>query len=74
MIPQVDIVRVFAGYAGWGAGQLDGEVASNGWFVVASEPADPWTREPGELWREVLRRQRGSSRLFADFPPDPSLN
>jgi len=74
VIPQIDTVRVFAGYAGWGPGQLDGEVASNGWFVVASEAGDPWTREPGELWRQVLRRQRGSSRLFADFPADPSLN
>jgi putative transcriptional regulator len=74
VVPQIDTARVFAGYAGWGPGQLDGEVAANGWFVVASEPGDPWTREPGELWREVLRRQRGSSRLFADFPADPTLN
>lgn len=72
--PRVDTLRVYAGYAGWGPGQLDGEVASNGWFVVASEPGDPWTREPADLWREVLRRQRGTSRLFADFPADPSLN
>ena len=73
-MPTVDTIRVFAGYAGWGPGQLDGEVAADGWFVVASEPGDAWTREPGDLWREVLRRQRGTSRLFADYPADPSLN
>jgi putative transcriptional regulator len=74
VVPAVDTVRVYAGYAGWGPGQLDGEVAANGWFVVDAEPADPWTREPGDLWRTVLRRQGGTTRLFAEFPPDPSLN
>ena len=28
-------VRVFAGYAGWGAGQLAGEIADGAWLVVA---------------------------------------
>ncbi|MEX1104298.1 MAG: YqgE/AlgH family protein, partial [Dehalococcoidia bacterium] len=28
----VERIRVFTGYAGWGAGQLEGEVAANGWF------------------------------------------
>jgi putative transcriptional regulator len=74
VVPRIDTVRVYAGYAGWGPGQLDGEVAASGWFVVESELADPWTRTPGDLWRGVLRRQGGTTRLFADFPVDPTLN
>ncbi|HUU60925.1 MAG TPA: YqgE/AlgH family protein [Acidimicrobiia bacterium] len=70
----LDRLRVFAGYAGWSAGQLDLEVASVDWFVLPTEDEDPFTAGPGGLWRRVLRRQRGPVALFADFPPDPSLN
>ena len=72
--PTVDRVRVFAGYAGWGPGQLDGELAADGWFVVDAAPGDLWMSTPDTLWRDVLRRQRGQLRVFADFPPDPSQN
>lgn len=67
-------LRVFAGYAGWSAGQLDFEVTSTDWFVVDAQEEDPFTAAPGGLWRRVLHRQRGPVALFADFPPDPSLN
>lgn len=67
-------LRVFAGYAGWSAGQLDFEVSSADWFVLTAEDDDPFTPAPGGLWRRVLHRQRGGVALFADFPPDPSLN
>jgi putative transcriptional regulator len=70
----LDRLRVFAGYAGWSAGQLDAEVASADWFVLPTEEEDPFTAGPGGLWRRVLHRQRGPVALFADFPPDPSLN
>ena len=64
-------VRVFAGYAGWGGGQLEEEVAGGGWFVVDARPEDVFTDEPGSLWRRVLRRQGG---VFTTIPPDPTAN
>ncbi|MGH9034409.1 MAG: YqgE/AlgH family protein [Acidimicrobiia bacterium] len=70
----VDAVRLFAGYAGWGGGQLEAEIAAGGWFVLDALPSDPLAVEPEELWRDVLRRQGGRLALFADCPPDPSLN
>ena len=72
--PPVDRVRVFVGYAGWGAGQLEHELDADGWFVVDADPDDPWSTTPGDLWRTVLRRQRGQMRVFADFPFDVSQN
>ncbi len=72
--PSVDRVRVFAGYAGWGPGQLEGELAVNGWFVVDADAMDPWSDDPAGMWREVLRRQPGELRVFADFPFDPATN
>ena len=74
-IPLVlESVRVFAGYAGWGPRQLDDEVARNDWYVVDASPDDMFTREPGALWRVVLRRQRGDLAMVANFPLDPSAN
>jgi putative transcriptional regulator len=72
----VDIqnLRVFAGYAGWSAGQLDGEVESGGWFVFDAAPDDVFTSAPTELWASVLRRQGGRMAMFANAPAHPSVN
>lgn len=67
-------VRVFVGYAGWGAGQLEGEIAAGAWWVVDASPDDALSAEPEELWRAVLRRQPGRLALFANYPPNPSTN
>ena len=70
----VAYVRIFAGYAGWGAGQLDAEIDAGGWFVVPCLPPDPFTAAPATLWRTVLRRQGGRLALASTFPEDPSHN
>jgi putative transcriptional regulator len=70
----IDWLRVFAGYAGWGAGQLEGEIGEGAWFVVDAQTADPMSPDPSGLWRAVLRRQTGALRDVANFPADPSLN
>jgi len=70
----VHALRVFAGYAGWTGGQLEAETEAGGWFVVDADPTDAMTTDPETLWRGVLRRQRGTLQLFADYPEDPSSN
>ena len=72
--PAPERLRVFAGYSGWGEGQLEGEIVQASWFVVDADPGDAWTRDPSGLWRAVLRRQRGRLALFADCPTDPTTN
>lgn len=67
-------LRVFAGYSGWGAGQLQSEIEEGAWYVVPAEPGDAFTAEPESLWRSVLRRQPGDLALVATFPDDPTLN
>lgn len=64
-------MRLFSGYAGWEAGQLEREIASGAWFTVAPTPHDALTTAPDELWRAVLARQGG---LFTTVPLDPTLN
>ena len=66
--------RVFAGYAGWGPGQLDEELREGSWIVEAADPEDVFTADPEELWSDVLRRKGGPFGVLALMPPDPSLN
>lgn len=67
-------LRVFAGYAGWDPGQLEGELEEGAWLVVEALDADLISPQPETLWREVLRRQPDDVRFWTTFPDDPSAN
>ncbi|MEA2423966.1 MAG: putative transcriptional regulator [Thermoleophilaceae bacterium] len=67
-------IRVFAGYAGWGPGQLDGELEREDWIVEPARPGDVFHDDPDGLWAEVLQRKGGQYALVARMPDDPSLN
>ena len=64
---------MFSGYAGWGAGQLEAELAEGAWFVADAAPADPFSEDPGGLWERVLGRRPDGLGPFAS-PGDPSRN
>jgi putative transcriptional regulator len=66
--------RVFAGYAGWGPGQLEAELERDDWIVCDSDPDDVFDGDAATLWSRVLDRQGGRMRLLARMPLDPSLN
>jgi putative transcriptional regulator len=65
-------LRVYAGYAGWAAGQLDGELEQEAWLVMPARPEDPFA--DGDIWSEALRRKGGRYKVLATMPADPSLN
>ncbi|HEY3200297.1 MAG TPA: YqgE/AlgH family protein [Actinomycetes bacterium] len=71
---ELSAMRIFAGYAGWGPGQVEDEIAEGAWYVVDSEPADAFSESPADLWQRVLRRQTGDLAFVATFPDDPSMN
>jgi putative transcriptional regulator len=66
--------RVFAGYAGWGDGQLDAEVDQGDWIAQVALPEDVFSDVPEDLWGSVLTRKGGSYALLARMPADPSVN
>ena len=70
----IDQIRVFAGYSGWGPRQLESELAVDAWFVVDADPNDVFMSDPDELWSMVLARQRGPMAWLANYPHDPKLN
>ena len=71
---EVADLRVFVGHAGWGPGQLEGEVEVGGWFVLDALPDDTVAARPDALWELVLRRQGGAMARVALFPSDPTMN
>ena len=74
LLDALDGLRVFAGYAGWGPGQLEHELRLGGWLVLPAEPDDAFTNSPETLWSRVLRRQGGELALLHTMPADPTNN
>lgn len=66
--------RVYAGYSGWGPGQLEGEMEVDSWIVEAPLPPELFPDEPEALWGAVLARKGGQYALVARMPADPSMN
>jgi putative transcriptional regulator len=67
-------VRIFAGYAGWGPGQLEDEMLEDAWFALDFHPSDLLIDTPQELWTFVLRRQPANLSIFATYPSDLRMN
>ena len=71
-VPALHRLRVYAGYAGWAAGQLDAEMEQDAWIVTSTEPDDPFS--PDDLWPRVVQRKGGEFLLMSTMPIDPKLN
>ncbi|MFN8078971.1 MAG: YqgE/AlgH family protein [Kineosporiaceae bacterium] len=67
-------LRIFAGHSGWAAGQLEQELAEGAWYIVDVEARDPFSDAPDDLWRAVLRRQRGDLAFVSTYPETPAAN
>jgi hypothetical protein len=68
MAPQLRGLRVFAGYAGWGGGQLAAEISRGDWLVVPALPDDVLAPPDTDLWGRILRRQGMPLALLASEP------
>jgi putative transcriptional regulator len=66
--------RFYAGYSGWGPGQLEAEIELDSWIVEPPLPAELFPDSPESLWSDVLARKGGSYKLVSRMPEDPSLN
>lgn len=48
-------VRLYAGHAAWGPGQLESEIGAGAWHVVAGRADWVFSIEPRDLWRRLAR-------------------
>ncbi|HZR71047.1 MAG TPA: YqgE/AlgH family protein [Burkholderiales bacterium] len=51
--------RLFAGYAGWGGGQLEAEVRRGDWLVGEGDAGAIFDRDPDGLWKRLVERLAG---------------
>lgn len=67
-------LRVFAGYAGWSAGQLEEEMKRDAWLTHPATVELVFESDPAKLWKDILRQKDWKQRLLADGPDDPAVN
>jgi len=72
--PGIVRARVFAGYAGWGPGQLEAELEADSWILDPAHEEDVFTDQPDLLWSRVLARKGPEFRRLSHMPYDPSMN
>jgi putative transcriptional regulator len=66
--------RVFCGYSGWGAGQLDREMKAGGWLTIPASAEHIFAAPPEKLWGLAMQKVGGEYHLFGFMPPDPEMN
>ena len=70
-----DDLRVYVGYSGWGAGQLENEVRQGGWWVFVANASTVFDANPGSLWPRLIVRteqQIAEARLARVRPAEAS--
>ena len=72
--PSIVRARVFAGYSGWGPGQLEAEMDVDSWILDPARAEDVFTDEPDLLWSRVLQRKGPEYQRLSKMPYDPSMN
>ena len=77
LVRQDEPFRLYAGHAGWGGGQLDGEMDVGGWLTTPATLDDVWA-DSDTVWRSVTQRI-GLDIIAPDIDPkhvprDPNWN
>jgi len=67
-------VRLYAGYSGWGGGQLEDELAAGAWLVVKATPEITFHPEPAQGWADAFARKGPLSRIILQTGFKPSMN
>jgi putative transcriptional regulator len=66
--------RIYAGYSGWGAGQLEQEMNHGDWFTLPASAEMVFDREPYDVWEEAMKQLHERKRFFPNQPPNPEWN
>ncbi|HBV14073.1 YqgE/AlgH family protein [Chryseobacterium carnipullorum] len=67
-------VKIFSGYSGWAAEQLNEEVLRKMWTVVDVYNLDYTLPNDQTLWKSIMQNLGGEYLLWANSPEDISLN
>lgn len=67
-------IRFFAGYSGWGAGQLEDELKEKTWIVAAGNSEIALRQNNQRLWKNFIQQMDKEYAIWANMPEDPSMN
>lgn len=71
---KIENIKIFSGYSGWTAQQLDNEVLKKLWTVVEIYNLDYTLPNDQTLWKSIMQNLGGEFLLWANAPEDISLN
>jgi putative transcriptional regulator len=55
----IQVMRVYAGYAGWAPGQLQAEIAGGGWHILPADAETIFQKDAAAIWPELIERASG---------------
>lgn len=70
----VEEIKVFSGYSGWAAQQLESEIRKKIWTVVDVYNLDYTLPNDHHLWKNIMQNLGGEFLLWANAPEDISMN
>ena len=70
----VNKIRFFIGYSGWGEGQLSEELTGKSWLTVKAIRKLVFHKKYEEIWKDALKQLGGDYEMMINFPIDPQLN
>jgi putative transcriptional regulator len=67
-------IRLFFGYSGWDAGQLEEEIEEKSWLTVQANAQILFNTPADEIWKWSIKLLGGKYEMMINFPTDPQLN
>jgi putative transcriptional regulator len=70
----LDKIKFFIGYSGWGDGQLSSELTERSWLTVKASRRLVFNTGYDEIWKNSLKTLGGEYERMINYPIDPQLN
>lgn len=70
----LDKIRFFIGYSGWGSGQLNEELSEKSWLTVKAARKLIFHKKHDQIWKEAIKTLGGDYEQMIHYPIDPQLN
>ncbi len=67
-------IHVFAGYSGWGPGQLEHEIEEDAWLTIPASPEIVFHPNPANGWKDAMSKKGDLYRIIAQTGFKPSMN
>ena len=70
----IEEIKVFSGYSGWMASQLENEISRKVWTVVDVYNLDYTLPNDQNLWKKIMQNLGGEFLLWANAPENVGMN